>query len=250
MRRINSRKPSGLTAAGLRNWGMIFTAIGIIGRSIIGYQLVPLYEGTSYELLCLTIAVILMALGTIAAPIFTFLIVEGVNHTSSFRDYFLRVAGLALLCEVPYDLAMSGKFFNFDDNNPVFSLVICFVMLFTYRYYSGRSIKNTFIKFAVTAASVFWSLALNLEAGMCCVLVCSTLWGLRKKPMIRNLIGCAVATFSTIGKSFNLHYLFSPMGFFFINSYNGEKGEGNRIVAYFAYPALLCLAIGARYFLF
>lgn len=248
MRRINARKPTGLTAMGLRSWGIVFSILGIIGRSIVENRLVPLYEGSEHAMLYMTVAIILQAMGTIAATIFAFLLVEGVKNTSSLKNYFLRVFGLALITEIPFDLAMTGKIINMRTNNPVFGLVICLVLLYSYRLFSKKSIKNFFIKFAITFAAIFWSLMFKIEAGLCCVLVCASLWALRKKPLFQNMFGCAMAALSTIAG--NLYYIFSPMGFFFIHSYNGEKGEGKRLVNYLAYPVLLLMVAGAGAYLF
>ena len=120
MERIRDTKSSGITAAALRTWGMVFLAMGIVATGILQNRLLRLGEVSPGQLLqamqssdsvmaFATLALVLRAVATCAVPIFALLLVEGARHTGSFRNYFLRVAGLALLSEIPYNLAISGR---------------------------------------------------------------------------------------------------------------------------------------------
>ena len=132
MERIRDTKSSGITAAALRTWGMVFLAMGIVATGILQNRLLRLGEVSPGQLLqamqssdsvmaFATLALVLRAVATCAVPIFALLLVEGARHTGSFRNYFLRVAGLALLSEIPYNLAISGRVLDLTTRNPAFS---------------------------------------------------------------------------------------------------------------------------------
>ncbi len=50
----------------------------------------------------------LRLIGRIAFPVYIWLLVEGFVHTSSRKRYFLQMAALAVISELPFDLAFSG----------------------------------------------------------------------------------------------------------------------------------------------
>ena len=122
MERLNDRRvvePSGITANGIRKWGMFLLAASVIGRSIIQLRIFGVGSATGEELLAImeqdqkmmylaAISVILQACEACAAAIFSFLMVEGVLKTSDMKAYVIRVAGVAILSEIPYNLAFSG----------------------------------------------------------------------------------------------------------------------------------------------
>lgn len=251
MERINTTKPKGVSANGLRLWGMMFLLLGTVGRSLLQNRMLGLGGANAQQLLegvlstetgmaIATVSLVLQALETMAAPVFCFLLVEGVQHTGSFRKYFLRVAGLALLTELPYNLAMTGNVLDLSSRNPVFGLVLAMFLLYLFRRFSKRGFVNVALKIMFTLAAVLWCQILSVENGACIVILVTVLWGLRSKPMYRNVLGCAIAFACSL---FNPFFMIAPMSFLMLHFYNGEKGEGNRVTNYLAYPALL-LVVG------
>ena len=175
MERINTRKPRGLTSMGIRTWGMIFLALGIVGRAVFQNHLLGLSQLSTSELLdamqnsdqmmlYATIALILQAVETCAVPIFAYLLVEGFTHTSDYGKYLIRVGLVAVVSEIPFNLCMSGNFIDAGSRNPAFSMVLGLVILYFYRRYEERSFKNFFVKAAVTFAGIFWAYILRIEA--------------------------------------------------------------------------------------
>lgn len=246
-----NRRPSGITINALRTWGMLFLMAGIAGRGvlqthILGFagmdtqQMLEAMQTSETVMTYTTVSLALQALEVCAVPIFATLLVDGVQHTADFKAYFLRVLGVAALSEIPYNLAIGGKLFDLSTRNPVFSLVLCMVVLFLFRLYAGPGVKNVMIKVLVVAASFIWCRMLSIEFGVPVVVVVLVLWAFRSKPIYRNFAGASAAIACSL---FSPFFLASPMAFLAIHLCNGEKGEENRTVNYLAYPVML-LVIG------
>ena len=249
MNRISKPKSSGINASYLRVWGFLFVVLGAVGSSIImnrflqmgqvsNMQLLEAMQSSKQTMMLATAALVLQAVQTCAVPIFCFLLVEGVTHTSDFTKYFLRVLGLAVLSEIPYNFAMSGKLLDFSGRNPVFGLVLCLVLIYLFKRYEKRSFVNFLMKIAFVAAAVIWVSMLKIDEGGPCILLVVVLWLCRNKKLYRNFIGSAAAASCCI---FSPFYLASPMGFMAVYFYNGEKGNTSRLVSYLTYPAVLLL---------
>ena len=251
MERLGETKSSGLSAAALRTWGMLFLAGGIAGCSILqnrllgiagltGEQLLETMSSSQQSMAIATAALVLQAVETCAVPIFTFLLVEGFTRTSHWMKYLLRVLGTAVLSEIPYNLAMSGSVLNLSSRNPAFGLVIGMVLLYFCRRYEEKSLKNTLVKICVVIAAVLWAEMLKIDHGTPFVLMTGVFWYLRKKPQIRILAGAVAVMACSVISPF---YLASSLGMLPVYLYNGEQGADNRLVNYLAYPVIL-LAIG------
>ena len=250
MERLTRRKQNGINGNALRTWALLFAAAGVIGRGIIqthmlgigqisAVQLLEVISASDSAMKLATLSLVLQAMETCALPIFALLLVEGVKYTADFKAYALRVAGLALLTEIPYNLAMGGKLLDFSTRNPVFSLLVCMALIYFYRTYAASGIKNILIKIAVSAAAIIWCEMLKIDFGSPMVLVVAVLWAFRKNPLYRNFAGAAAAIVCTV---FSPFFLAAPMGFMAVHFYNDEKCTTDRRMNYLAYPAMLLVA--------
>lgn len=250
MERLNDRRVvqhSGITANGIRMWAMFLLAAGVIGRSIIQLRIFGVGSATGEELLAImekdqkmtylaAISVILQACEACAASIFAFLLTEGVLKTADMKAYVLRVAGVAILSEIPYNLAFSGKWFDFSSRNPAFGLLICLVMLWFYKSFPGFRGTNLLYKIAATVGAVLWCSMLDIAHGICVVFIALTLWAFQRKPQMRVYAGAIAAILCSIISPF---YMIAPVAFLLLHSYNGEKGESNPTLNYLSYPVML-----------
>ena len=245
------RIPQGRDAASIRKWAMIFLTIGIIGRSVVQLALLNMNTVTGEELLnsmqadpmamaLVTVALVFKIVETCAAPLFAFLLVEGFQRTSSFEKYLVRIGAVALISELPYNLAYSGKLLDLNSRNPVFGLFICLVMLFFYGRYVDKGIKNTALKAMITVAAFLWCLMLHIDQGICLVVMVAMLWFARSKSNVRAVLGFSSAMICTI---FDMYYIGSCLSFIMLHRYNEERGEQNEKLNYAFYPAAL-LVIG------
>ncbi len=255
--RIAPQNPRGNSGQTLKNLGYLFITAGIIGTAIIENKLIKgdansladslqNMEVSTETMTMVITGVILRLISCCAIPLFLFLLVEGVMHTKSFGRYFLRIAGLALVSEVPYDLVMHSTPFFFKDQNPVFGLVFGLIMIYFYRVYCKGKLKSALVYLFVTLFCCLWVLIFMVSDGVYMVLLTTTLWITRNYRRMQLYIGALVASFcvalfdfragNTIG---SLVYLASPLSFLLIFRYNEEQGDGIRWINYAAYPVLL-----------
>jgi hypothetical protein len=97
-----------------------------------------------------------MLISTCALPLFTFLLVEGMKHTKSMRKYFLRVLAVAVVSEIPYDLAFHGKWWDLRVQNPVLGLVVAMIMIFLIKSYAGKGVKTVFVNILSVVLALLW----------------------------------------------------------------------------------------------
>lgn len=242
MERIHDERERGLTGAGLRIWGVLLLLLGTIGMGIVqnrllgigtldGQSLLQLMEQSSSAMTLATIALVLQVAEACAVPFFAFLLAEGASHTASMKNYLIRVAMLALLCEIPYHLAIHGTVLTLDSRNPVFGVLLGLLMVYLYGY-----VGKVWQKICITIAAVIWCEMLGISHGSFLVILVATLWAMRGKPQYRLFVACAVCVLCSAISPF---YLATPMSFVAIHLYNGNPGARNHMVNYLCYPVLL-----------
>jgi len=251
MKRLDQKREGGLSTYGLRLWGLLFLAAGVIGRGILQNQVLGVGTLTPMELFAVmdassdmmivaTVALIMQVLETCAVPVFAFLLVEGFQRTSDVKNYFARILLVALVSEIPYNLVVGGQVLDMNSRNPAFGLVLGMLVLFFYNHYDTRSVGNVLIKIIVAVAAVLWGGMLRLDSnGVCLALVVCALWIFRKSDLYRIFAG-AVAT--VVCCLVTPLFIAAPMGFLIVHFYNGTRGKDEdlpRAVKYLAYPLLL-----------
>ncbi len=250
MERLEPNRPSGIGKNALRTWGMLFMAADVISCALLQNRLLGLGTISTGQLLqslqasndamtIATIAIVLKVLGVCAVPVFAFMLAEGAKHTSNFRAYLIRILGLAVVSEIPYNFAYSGKLLDFSTRNPVFGLVFALLVLYFFQRYDRKKAGDLLIRVIVTLAAMGWCVMLGIGQGCAVVLVTVVLWVLWDKPLLRNIAGATVLMLCSV---FSIFLMAAPMSFLAIHFYNGEQGEENRMITYGAYPSLLVLA--------
>lgn len=246
----------GTDAAKLHKWAMIFLAAGVLGRAILQNALLGYNSLTSEELLAavdaipggmvfLSGALVCQLAQTCAAPLLAFLLVEGYQRTGSFEKYLVRAVGLAMITELPYNLAINGSLLYLGTRNPAFSLVIGLVMLHLFNRFSEKGIKNTLVKLVIFVAAFLWCQMLRIDHGACFIIFVGALWLARNRSNLRSLYGFCGAMVCVL---FDPYYIASCLACIMFHRYNEEKGEQNRTFNYAFYPVcLLVLGIVAKF---
>jgi len=248
MERLRTRRAEGLSGNAIRAWGLVFLLVGLVGRLIRQSglkdfllldmdQRLAAMEADPQLLSLLVIAVALQALEACAGPIFAFLTVEGASRTSNLKRYMLRVAVVALLSEIPYDLVMSGKVFWLDYQNPAFGVLLSLILLYFYKRFEENTGKNIAMKVLLLVAAVLWANILRMDPfGACVIILTAALWLFRDKfRILAGIMACVIAS------PISMFYLAAPMSFLILRVYNGEKGGDNRWANYLAYPVMLLI---------
>jgi hypothetical protein len=241
----------------IRVWGLLFIAAGVVGQAVIqnhmlgiqsvtGEEFGKLLEDTNNFTLA-AVAFLLQLLMACAIPVFVFLMVDGFQRTSSVKNYALRMCGVALLSEIPYNLAMSGNWIDLNSRNPMIGMALGMVVLYLFNHYSGKSFKNIAIKVLVALMAILWVEMLRIDDGMAIVIMTVTLWLTRKNRSMQVFVGC-VMMFVVSAIPFNPTYWLAPIVFLTVHFYNEEQGEDNKLFNYLSYPAvLLIIGLVAKY---
>ena len=243
------RKKRGLSGNALRVWGMAFAFCGIIGRGVVQTHMLSMKGAGSAELLDIlnsstnamtlaTFSIVMQIAETCAVPIFAMLLIEGMQNTSDVMTYFKRVIGIAIVSEIPFNLAFSGKLIDMESRNPVFGVALCLFMLYLWGNYSTKGKKNAFIKLLLSIVTLLWCQMLKVDHGAALVIIVSIFWVFRKNTIFFNFAGAAAAMLCSLISPF---YLASPMGVLAVHSYNGEKSTHTHRYNYLMYPILLII---------
>jgi len=243
------KRKRGINARTLRLWGIVFLTAGIVGRGVVQTHMLGVAGDGTQDLLNIlstvpnamslaTLSIALQAAETCAVPIFAMLLIEGMQNTSDFKAYFLRVLTLAVFSEIPFNLAFSAKFIDLKSRNAVWGILICMFMLYLWKNYDVKSKKNALIKFLITVVALLWCEMLKVDYGAALVIIVAILWTFRNNTLFFNFAGAAAAMSCTLISPF---FLASPMGFLAVHSYNGDEDTNSHKYNYLLYPVLLII---------
>jgi hypothetical protein len=235
-RLVNPGKQRGLSSQAIRYWALLFVTVGVVGHAIIANKMMGNY-GT--EFVMSTIGAITQLIQICAVPLFAFLLVEGAKHTKCYWKYFLRVLGLALVSEIPFDLAYHGKWLTWDSQNPALALAVAMIMLYLFRSYAGKGVKTVLVNTIAVVVAATWVDLLRIEEGLPLILITTTFWLSRNKKVAQVFAGAVVTCLCSTLTELNLDYFIAPIAVIMIHFYNGEQGECNKLVNYAAYPVVM-----------
>ncbi|MBP5185233.1 MAG: hypothetical protein J6113_09005 [Lachnospiraceae bacterium] len=186
------------------------------------------------------------AIGRVAFPLFCFLLVEGFYHTKSIKKYVLRLAAFALISEIPFDLAIRRKFFDWNYQSVMLTLLIGLVCIglveyIKQRFYPMQLFVYTVLSSLVMLAAGILAMALGTDYGMFGIVVILIMYFARRsKPLqLAGFIGASVLSYGLSGTE-----TIGALAFIFIFLYNGKKGPDDKKAFYLVYPLhLLVLGI-------
>lgn len=91
--------------------------------------------------------------GRLGFPIFCFLLVEGFQKTRNVGKYAFRLGLFALISEIPFDLACSGKVLEFGYQNVYFTLLIGILALWAFDFFAKHDLKKG-LQIVLTVAGI------------------------------------------------------------------------------------------------
>lgn len=177
---------------------------------------------------------ILRMLGRIAFPIFCFLLVQGFLHTRNLKKYLGRLLLFALISEIPFDLAVSGKLFYWEYQNIYFTLFLGILALVGIRMAEEKNSWHVVwrVLFGLLAVGLCAGVSLLMKADyyVSGVLVITVLYVLRSKKTLAMGLGCTVLM--------NIPTFISLLPVYL---YNGQRGRNTKWLFYLFYPSHILL---------
>lgn len=238
-------REKGLTGSTLKLIAMASMLIDHIGLVIIGRML----AAGAWRDWNLTNAALYHAyticrmLGRIAFPIFCFLLAEGFVHTRDVKKYALRLMIFALISEIPFDLVLKSKLWDFTYQNVFFTLAIGLVVLIAYQWVQTKAFPNRFWKYffeiLVIAAGMAAAEQLHTDYGAKGVLAIVMFYFLRGNRFYQT---------AGVGLLF-MNKISALFAFFPILMYNGKRGIKMKWAFYLFYPLHLLMLFVICYFM-
>lgn len=166
--------------------------------------------------------------GRIAFPIYCFLLVQGFLHTQNMKKYAFRLGVFALLSEIPYDLAFSGKIFNWGSQNVFFTLLISLLVIYCIERLTDK--QWLVVPIMVGCILAYWGQTDYKYLG---VLLVVSFYIFREKQLER--------IFSTILFNIFAGQIYGNLSILFLECYNGKRGIRLKYIFYVFYPAHLLI---------
>ena len=254
----------GISSAVLKNIAVVTMLIDHIGAVIIARLLIRnsmygsmvsqeaynVWKGQYDSLYGIYMA--MRIIGRFAFPIYCFLLVEGFQRTHDVKKYLGRMFLFALLSEVPFDLALSGKVWNAEYQNVFFTLFLGLLVItglqFAEQHFSGTQIWKTLLRIGLDAVIILSGCALALflktDYSFKGILAIVVLYLFRNRK--KSQIWAGVIIFLLMDGL----EMIAALSFLLIRFYNGTRGKQNKYFFYFFYPVhllvlwLICVAMG------
>lgn len=199
---------------------------------------------------------VLRCVGRLAFPIFAFFIAEGYTHTRDFGRYFRRLAILAVMSEIPFNLE-NGAVFDLTRQNVLFTFCLA---LLTLRGLEALGRERGFGRWAgcglVLAAGFAAGELLRTDYGGWGVVTVALLQLCRDGKYAKLWLLLAMAAVNGLGMGSLTMPVFGgemPIQIFAVAAlpviwlYNGQAGpKGLRRAFYVFYPAHLLVLEGIR----
>ncbi len=187
----------------------------------------------------LTIDLALTILGCAFLPLLCYLLMDGFLRSERRLQDLITLAIVAVVSEIPYDLAYFGRPFEFGQQNVFFGLFVGLVALNALKAIEQKMENNKVLRYVVEilVVLVFAFLAgfSQAEFSFFAVLMLSVMYLLRQN----KLISCTLACFLLL--SFSKYFLFSLLALIPIALYNGKKGKNMGYVLFISYPVQLLI---------
>lgn len=178
--------------------------------------------------------------GRIAFPIFCFLIVEGYFHTRNVKKYMLRLAGFAIISEIPFDICFYHKFFYWGHQNVFFTLLLGLVAIYAIdeirKHFLESYLKTVVLQFTVIILAMVVAWYLSTDYSMLGILIIMVFY-MNRGNIAQVVISLFVVTFC-LGNTLQMYSLLALIPLYL---YNGKKGPSMRYVFYVFYPAHLLI---------
>lgn len=198
------------------------------------------------------------AVGRMAFVLFAFMIAEGFCYTKNRSRYCMQMAVFALLSEIPFDLALSGVWYEPKSQNVYFTLFLGVAALCLMEHMTGKVLR-----LGILAAACVLAAVLRTDYMFMGVLLIAVFYFLRGRYLWQVISGTVVLyagivavylvrylgqgyTLAACAKS-GLREMYGAAAFLLLAFYHGKKGRRlPKIAAYAFYPVHLLLLYGLK----
>ena len=183
-------------------------------------------------------------IGRIAFPIFCFLLAEGFFHTHSRKRYICNVLVLAVISEVPFNMAFFHSWTESAWQNTCFTLFLGLLLYSCLDRVQRTALAGTLrALFQLLLIALFAAAAwlLRTDYGFFGIGCLTAFYYLRNLPVQAAFCGCFLL---------NLDYFSVPAAFLSlipIHFYNGTRGRQLKYAFYLFYPLHLILLTAASF---
>ncbi|MBE5949854.1 MAG: conjugal transfer protein TraX [Lachnospiraceae bacterium] len=233
----------GITGSTLKIIAIVIMLIDHVGAVIL--ERFPIVGTPLY-----TVDRILRSVGRLAFPIFCFLLVEGFIYTRDRAKYAVRLFVFALISEIPFDIAVTGRIFNLTYQNVFFTLLAGFLTIcvldevkqreFNFSSPKAEMVLRLVLTVLITAAGMVAAYLLKTDYSFAGVLAIVVMYGIKERKPEAMFGGCAVLT------AYKFSEAFAFLDIFLIKMYNGKRGLKLKYIFYVFYPVhllvLYCIA--------
>ena len=186
-----------------------------------------------------TFYLIITVIGCIALPLLCFLLVEGYLKSERKRYAVMELGVVAMLSEIPFDLAMSGKVYDYMSQNLFFGLFIGTVTVALIDMSWKRFIDSKALKYLLTVVIALAGMAFGIfgmSYYLCFpVLMMVCMYIFHDKKLFSSAIGCFSLTY------LSYYYICSFLALIPIHLYNGKPGRKMGYVLFIFYPLHLLI---------
>lgn len=212
-------------------------AIGCV-MTLVGAVAITFFSGEDQQV----IRLILEFISYPAIAIFTFLLVEGYEHTDDRRKYTLSLAVAALMAEPFYDYACIGKWLDYGASNGqnfLFALLMCQLILVFLKSAERSEKLKVFLIVSLLLAVPFWAMLFNIRFSGIAMILTAVFYLLREKEVARDITAAAVGTVLKVT---------GGLSALLIHGYNGERGSYPKYLFYALYPAMWMVLALVKFF--
>lgn len=250
-------KKKGISADVLKIYSLVILAISILGSGFIlrhfqSFHIQDLLRHgtvldiamemssvTGYAMLSKCVSLI----GSLAVPVYAFLMIEGYLYTDSVKWHVLKIVIYSIVMEVPFAFYLTHKPWTYEAHNPMVAILISLIMVwvlnFVHQHIRGIIVRVWAYVLVVTVATFISVVSLvnngvNGNIGTYIVLVSAAMYLFYNKPVVWRII--------VIILSLLLSFYLAPLSLILLYFYDGTRKDIiNKYVYYAAYPVLLII---------
>ena len=236
-KRMSSKKVQCLNGAQLKAVAFFSMLLDHVNNAL----LVPILEGKGF---LLQVSNLLSILGRIAFPLFIFFLVEGFFKTGNRKKYLASLVIFGVFSEIPFDMALSGVFFEPNSNNIMFTLALMLITIWIIDILKEKMQNMSKyiwypVSFVIVGIMCIISMVTGLDYEYHAIMIGYLFYIFYNKRVFAIFLGY-LAIFKEV---------WSLLGFSLILTYNGKRGKQNKLFNYCFYPVHLLILGILRIFL-